>query len=289
MEEGQLSQGVKIGKFKESHLIYKESWVLLKKDKEILIFPILSFFANLVSIVMIFVFFLFVFFAGDINRFGAATNSPNAVMISYLFTTYLSCIFITIFFQAGIISVVKSRLENIDASFGDGMASAFDKIGKIFIWSIVAATIGLILRMIAEKSKNMSKFIVFLIGASWSIATFFIAPVIIMENLSIKDSLKKSSSIINKTWGRVFVLNAGFDIYLILLVFLGVAIFIGSIYTSSLAIVTSTGVLVVLYFIVLAILSSTLSVVFKVVLYEYANNGSLPEDFSAEVVKMAFK
>jgi len=47
----------------------------------------------------------------------------------------------------------------------------------------VAATVGLILRIIGERSDVIGKLIIGLIGAGWSIATYFVVPIIAFEDV----------------------------------------------------------------------------------------------------------
>src|SRR3989338_4270130 len=103
----------KLGKWKASRMVVKESWAILKKDREILWFPVLSAIALLVAYAVI-----------------AIAN----------------------FFQAGIMIIAHGRFNGQDLAFGDGLRGASSKFGKIFVWSLISATVGIIFDQISRRS-----------------------------------------------------------------------------------------------------------------------------------------
>ena len=119
--------------------------------------------------------------------------------------------------------------------------------------------------------------------------TFFIAPVLIAEDLSVQESLKKSANIIKKVWGESVIINAGVGIFFILLFFIGLIVFVAALFTANTTIIVAALIALLVYAVILSVISSTLSVVYRVVLYEYANSGNVPQGFSAEVITAAFK
>ena len=174
-----------ISRRKASNMIARASWELLKKDKEIVLFPILS---GLVSIVICAVIALVYFFArfnGDFALLQSSldtsqnTQTQGNPVLSYglLFVSYFISFLIVIFFQTGIVAIVAGRLNGQDLTFRDGMNSAFAHLGKIVIWSLFAATVGVILRILFDRSRWLGKIVVWFVGAAWGIATFFIVPV----------------------------------------------------------------------------------------------------------------
>ena len=278
----------KIGKFKASMIITKESWNLLKKDKEMMLFPIISSVVSFIAIGIVAIVFFLVSLGGDFENANPESSSYNVELV-YVFAMYFLTFFITIFFQTGIIAIVHGRLNNQDLSFGDGMRKAFDKIGKIALWSLVAATVGVILKTISDRSKILGKIVIAILGAAWGILTFFIAPIIIIEDLSIKESLKKSASTIKSVWGETMIINIGVGFYFGMLFLAGIVIFIATLFTANAIIIITSAIVLFVYLVVLCVISSTLSVIFKVILYEYASSGKVPMGFSREVMDMAFK
>lgn len=281
---------VKIGRFKASKLIAKSSWNLLKQDSEMLWFPVLSAFVSLIVLGLLGAFIFLVTLGGNLDNLeqGSAQVS-SAVDLVFAFLTYFLTVFVTIFFQAGIITIVRGRLSGQNLTFGDGLKSSFSKIGKIAQWAVVAATVGIILRMISERSGWLGKIMVAIMGAAWSILIFFIAPILVAEDLGVKESLKKSAGTIRRVWGETVIINVGVGLFFSLLFLLGLAVFIATLFTMQAVIIIPAAILLVVFLVGLVVISSTLDVVFKTVLYEYASSGKVPQGFDPEVFRVAFK
>lgn len=281
----------RIGKFKASLMIAKASWNLLVQDKEMLWFPILSLLASLAVFVVGMVIFFFSVLGGDIAAVEQMSESQSVSPVSYagLFLVYFVSYFITIFFQTGIVAIVNGRINGQDLSFSDGLRVASDHIGKIAAWSAFSATVGVILRAISDRSAWLGKLVAGLLGAVWSIATFFIVPVLIFEKGSVMDSLRSSGDTVKKMWGEAIIVNVGAGFVFMMLAFGGVFLFIASLFTGNGTLILWSVLALILYFFVLALISSTLDVIFRVVLYQYAKQGVVPEGISPEVLQMVFK
>ena len=59
--------------------------------------------------------------------------------------------FVTIYFNAAVIGTAMKRLRGEDAKISDGLALARQHIGKIFVWAVLTATVGMILRQLQER------------------------------------------------------------------------------------------------------------------------------------------
>src|SRR5262245_40711872 len=112
---------------------------------------------------------------------------------------------IGIFFQAAVVAGATERLRGGDPTVGSALSAASKRIVPILMWAVVAATGGMLLRMIQDKAGFIGKIVVGIIGAAWSLATFFVVPVVVLEEQSIGDSFGRSLSLFRKTWGEQFV------------------------------------------------------------------------------------
>lgn len=282
----------KIGKFKASKMIAFASWDMLKQDREMLWFPVLSVLSTFIAAV-VFVFGYSIVTGNDFETFlpSAGDTAPSVVQMTeilLLFGWFLVTTFIATFFQAGVVAIVDARIKGGDLTLGDGLRIAAAHAAKLFVWSMLHATVGVVLHMIAERSKLLGRLVTSLLGAAWSILTFFIVPVLILEDKRIHDSLKRSGEVIKQTWGETIIVNVGVGLFMFVLMLIGIAAFIGSLFLGSGTLVLLALVLLVLYIVGLVLIASTLSIVFKVVLYEYATHGTLPAAFPEQVIRYAF-
>lgn len=286
----------KMGKLKASKIILLESWAVLKQDREILWFPVISAILSVISMIAISSFFYYLMLRNnfDFSKFGgedAVLNATDKVYLySFMFVCYIFTLFIMNFFQSGLFTIVQARFSGNNLSFSEGMNGAKKNIGKIFLWSLISATVGVILQIIANTSKKLGQIIASLLGTAWNILTYFSLPALVIGNLSVVDSFKESASVIRKTWGETFILNFGVSAILTLVTFLVFVFSAGLVF-----IFPSAGMLigVIIFFIIfvvcISILSSTLNSIFKLALYNYARTGQVPVGFSSDVIKSAVK
>ncbi len=287
MSTENISMPVKLGKFQASKIIVKESWAVLVQDKEIMWFPILSTITTMFAVlVMSIVFFIFVL-NGNIQNFTVPEGKQlnDVVMYSALFVYYLITFFIINFFEAGLYIIVQGRFSGQNLAFQDGMNGAANNFNKIFIWSFISATVGLVLRIISDKSKLIGKIVAALFGAAWNILTYFSLPSLVIGNTGIKDSFKESAAMIRKTWGEAIIVNFGVGLFFGLVIFGLTALFIGImvIFQSLPVVIISLG-LYIIAIIFLSIISAALSSIFKLAIYNYARTGQVPTGFSSEVI-----
>ena len=296
---------MKLGKFQASRMIVKESFALLRQDKEVMWFPFLAALSSLVLFVMIGLLYFFLVLKGDTTIFTALSTENDAQVQSYfehiaagtnalsygiLFLYYVLSFLVVNFFQAGIFIIAHARMNGEDLNFMDGIRGARNRFGKILAWSLISATVGMILNVIENRSQFVGRIVAALLGATWAILTFFSLPALVIGNASVKDSFKESASIIRKTWGETIIMNVGVGLFFALLLVLGIIVFgVGVFLSATLSVVIPLGVLLIVYMIVLAVVSSTLSAIFKLALYEYARTGQVPAGFSSQLIRQAMQ
>jgi hypothetical protein len=274
-----------IATLRRSYLIFTQSLSILSRDKELLIFPVLS--------------GIFTVLAFATMTFGGVTSglferlsqdrSLQGNMLGYaaLFVWYFVSWFIVIFFNVAVIHCAKMRLDGGDPTVADGFRAASQHLSRIAAWALISATVGLILRVVAERGKLVGMIVSRLLGAAWSIGTYFIVPVMIFERRTLRDSIKQSTSLIGKTWGESLVAASGLGAFSMLLVIPSLALpFIGMMISPTAA-VAMLGVML-LYWMLLAIVTSTLSAIFRTGLYLYAAEGRTPPGYDADFVQHAF-
>jgi hypothetical protein len=223
-QENTLNPVKKMGKLRASYLLTIEGLELLKKDKQVLLFPVFSMLANIA--VVIFFCILYWIFSGETGSIMHADASQDFSSLGYvvLLVLYLATAFVATFFQAGLTAIVDARINGKSLTFQEGMNIAKAHAEKIFLWSLVSATVGVILGLISERSKWLGKLVAFFLSATWGIITFFIVPALILEEGNVSDSIKSSAGTFKKTWGETIIINFGAGLFLTLVAFSGILV-----------------------------------------------------------------
>jgi hypothetical protein len=270
-----------------SYSIFKQSLSVLRQDKEILIFPLLSGIFTIVAMAGL-------IFGGVVTGFferfmsgGDRSLAGNIAGYAALFVWYFVSWFIVLFFNVAVVACARIRLEGGDPTTADGFRAARENLKAIVIWALISATVGLILRMIAERSKLVGQLIARFLGAAWAVTTYFVVPVMIFEKRGPRESMASSTDLISRTWGESLVAAAGVGITIMLLGIGGLAFPILGILISPTAAAVGLGVMV-LYWLVLAIVSSALTGIYRTGLYLYAKEGRPMQGFGEDFVRTAF-
>lgn len=273
------------GKFSRSFQLVKESFAVLKQDKEIMLFPIIS---SICFCLLFAIFPILLYYLTDFFKTGKI-NIPLAYIYLIVFFFYIIAYFIIIFFNTGLITCAHIRLNGGDPTFGDGFRNAMKHTGKIFVWALIAATVGIVLRMASDKSKIGGKIVISIIGMVWSLLTFFIVPVLIFEDLGVLASIKKSGYLFKKTWGETVIGQFSMGLFFTVLACFGFVPLVISFFTGSAIALIFGFAIMFLYMVFLGIVGSSLNGIFVTALYNYANTGRIPSVYSSEIIQNAFK
>src|SRR6266849_2529776 len=232
---------------RRSYAIFKESLQVLAKDKEILLFPLLSGIVTMVA-------FLSIVSAGVASGVFEHFDKHDPLNYAVAFVWYFISWFIVLFFNVAVIHCAAIRLRGGDPTVADGFRASMQHLGRIAAWAFVSATVGVILRFLADRAGFIGRIIIGLLGAAWSIATYFIVPVMIFENRTLRDSVKQSTQLIAKTWGESLVAAGGIGVFIMLLALAGLVLPIAAFFISPIAALVALGILVI-YWIALSVMS----------------------------------
>jgi membrane-anchored glycerophosphoryl diester phosphodiesterase (GDPDase) len=283
----------KVGKLQASWQMTKQTFHLMMLDKEILAFPILSAIVSLVLVGLMLAAIFALAMGGQVD-FDAldrtlSEQGGQVVVYGMTFLTYLISAFVMTYFQAGLTAIVHARLQGKDIGLRDGLRVANMHIGKIFMWSLISATVGVVLRIISERSRVVGKIVAGLLGAAWGIITMFIVPTLILEPGTVRDAIRRSAETFKNAWGETLLTNISIGLIMMLFGLLGVAGMVLAITTGDISIILGAAIVTVIYFICLSIVSQSLSAVFRVVLYTYAKTGTVPTGFDPQLVAGALR
>lgn len=275
-------------RFSNSWALVKASAGVLRADKELMVFPAIS---AALSVLVLVTFAVPSVLAGLFDT-GAGEGFPVAgYVVGFLF--YVVQYFVIFFCNTALVGAALIRLRGGDPTVADGFRIASSRLGPIMGYALIAATVGMILRSISERSGVLGKIVVSLVGLAWNLATFLVVPVLAAENVGPIEAVKRSGAYLRKTWGEQIVGNAGmgavFGVMTLGSILLGLILFIAAALTESTALMAMVGVGLVVTLVGLALISATLGGIYAAALYRYASEGDAGTFFSPDMVKGAFQ
>jgi hypothetical protein len=256
--------------------LYKDSFAVLTKDSEILLFPVMSgISATLLAAGAFYTFY------HDGTLLAVAHRTAGWENYAALFAWYFLNNFLIIFFNSALIGCASIRLSGGDATLGKGFGMAMDRMAHIALWALVASTVGIILQSFSSRRGGLlSRLVGAVISVGWTMMTYLIVPVLVMENRGVFGSIHRSQELFKKQWGEQLLGSFGFGLlnFFLFLPAVGVGAFLCR-YDVAAAVIV-----VVIYALFQAVISSAVSGVFRAALYQFAVSGQAPQGFTAEAL-----
>ena len=280
------------GKFARSWALMKASAAVLRSDKSLLIFPLLSGLSTLL-VAASFLIPVVIMAIGD-GHIGQDLQERMSVG-SYLlmFGFYLVQYFVIIFFQTALTGVALMHLRGEPTSVGAGFALARAKLPQILGYALIAATVGLLLRMIQERLGLIGRLVVGFIGLAWTVATFLVVPVLASKDVGPVDAVKESVELLKRSWGENLIGNGGigivFGLMMMLAVLVSAVLIGGAVMLHSIVAIVLAAVVVVVGFILLGLIQSSLQGIYAAALYRYAEAGETSVGFDQALLQQAFR
>ena len=273
-------------RFRRSWMLFKASWAMVREDRSLLKYPVVSGIAVLVVLLLV---------GGPLALTGALDfdgDDITIVQIVALFVVYFLSYLAIIFCNSALVSVVMSRMDGRPAALS-GWAFARANIGSILGYAAIAATVGVVLAVISSKFEGAGKAVSAIGGAAWGIATFLVVPVLVVEKVGPIDALKRSAGLLKRTWGEQLIGNAGIGLFTGLLIVATVLVGAGLI---ALAVVIDSAVLIGLAVVITAIavglvaaLSAALDTIYRSAVYRYATNEPIQDYQAVDSIPAAFR
>lgn len=250
------------------------AWSLLRTNKALFALPVLSAVFSVIAV-------LLVMLPGLLLVMPTTDDTPTTGAIIAMavlgWVATFAATAVGVFFQVALIAAVFSYLDGEQVSVGSAIDLASRRLGPILAWSALAATVGVILRMVRERG-ILGAIASFAATIAWAVASFFVVPIIAQEGLGPVAALKRSTHLVRTTWGPSAraTLRYGLILFLVMLpAFIVLALQIvtlGRPGSGELALV----VLAAIYLCVVGIVFSALGAVVRGVLYRYATGRPVP-------------
>lgn len=260
-----------LDRLKTGYALTVRSLRVIRDNRKLMAYPVLM----LAVSALVAPLFLVVIIGGVSPEAARATfeqDDPGIAVLAGIFAAWVVLTFISTFFSAALVHASYSAFSGGEPDIGHSLRRALESLGAIAVWSLIAATVGLIM----QRSERQSSWLTTLFSAAWAALTFFIIPVIALERTSIHGMFSRSARIFRERWGEsaVGIVGAGVVQFAISLV--GAALMAGAWFL--LEVQTVVPFIAVVTAIVGFLVSTTVNGVIKTALYIYASEEQLPAE-----------
>ena len=252
------------------------SLALFRQDTGIAALPVLAIGSSTATLIII---------GGGLG--GLLTAAGVTSQISFIISIGLALVltmFLTTFFGVAVVFAAADRIEGGSPTVSSCLHKAWGRKGIIFGWALLSAVVGTVLNLIQDKVP-FGEVLSILGGLAWSIATWFVLPVIAFEDVSPFGAVKRSGELFKQRWGKVTRGGVRFGILFLGWMLLGIAVLVGGIVAAAsghhnTAVVigglalAAAGLLIV---VAVSIYASVVQVYLRTILYRFATGQSVPD------------
>ncbi len=274
-----------MGRLARSYALFVASFKVLRAHKGLTWFTVLG---GVAGLFVAAAFLTPAFFAShaEITDHGRLTAGSWVLLAAF----YFVAAFVSIFFNAALISQADVALRGGEPSVGAGLAAAGQRWPALLGWAAVSATVGLILRAIEERLGFLGRIISSLVGLAWQLTTFLVLPFVVLEGAGVKDGVRRSVELFRRTWGENVAGGAGIGLIGFILSLAGYAVLLlaGFLLGGTATLFVCVG-LAIVWSVLVAVFTTTLSGIFQTALYRYAADGVVPGEFASVDFADAFR
>jgi hypothetical protein len=272
-----------MGRLSRSWELGKISWGVLRSDKTLAAFPVISAIVTLAIVAV---------FGALIGLTGVETDEGQESLkaIGYVFVVvgYIVLAFVTTYFTAALVAGANEVLDGRPTTLGSSFAAANAKLHRLLPWAIVQATVSIIIQAIEDRLGPLGTIIASLLGAAWAVVTFLTIPIIMLEDLGPWNALKRSGTLLKQTWGENIVAQIGFGLLALLVALPGIALIAIGVATGSVVAAVAIGIVGAIWLAIVAVVISAMSGIYRTALYRYAVDGRAPAAFADVDLEHAF-
>jgi len=269
------------GTFRDSWKLTKTSFRMIREDRALLVFPVVVGLSILGVIALLLVgeYALLVALAG---ARGGPTNGLVAAAVALFLVAYFAMVFLSVYGTAALIAAATLKLNGRQPTAADGWRVARARIGRLLLWALITATVGLVIQAISSRVRGVGGVVIGAVGgATWAVVTYFVVPVLLYENERTWASLKRSVHLFTSTFGRSLVSNLVVALLLgagiVVAVVLGLAGLLLAVHGGLLLGFALVGVAIAVG-VGVALIGAAAEGILRAALYRYATTGKIDPD-----------
>jgi uncharacterized protein DUF6159 len=268
------------GTFADSWRLTKTSFRMIGQDRALLVFPLVAGLSAIGVIVLLLLgeYFL-VLPLGTSSGFAGPVYALGVVLFV---AAYAAMAFLSVYCTAALIGAATMKLNGQQPTTTDGWRIARAHLRRLVVWSLLTATVGLLIQMVASRARGIAGLLIGAVGgATWAVVTYFMIPVLLYENERPWPALKRSAHLFTSTFGRTIVSNLALGLLIglgivaaVALGLVGLFLWVGGAVLVGLALVGGALAIGV----VAALFGAAAEGILRAALYRYATTGRIEPD-----------
>jgi hypothetical protein len=274
MDEGRIARGVRLSRL---------SWSVVRRRPGLLVLPGVSMLIQVGGTVL-----LFGPWALDI----VDHHSRGRLFLDAAIAAYPAT-FVVTYFNVAFYALAAATIDGRPMTTVQAFERARSRVWAVASWAFVATVVGVLLRSLEQLPGGgfAGRLVEWVGDIAWALASFFVIPILALEDVGVGTALRRSASTIRRTWGESVTGAAliGFGSGFVVLAFIAVGalgVLIGQAgYVAGYALTALAAVAVA----ALIAAQSALILVFRLAVYRYAAGEGGTGPFAPADLEAAFR
>lgn len=189
--------------------------------------------------------------------------------------------------------IADAHLRGGRSSLREALAVAVRKLPRILGWTLVSLTVGTVIRVLVERLPFGGVIASKLLGLAWGLATVFVVPILVAEDVSISKSIRRSATTFKKHWGTTVAAQVGVGVLALVIVLPMVVLMMitmrAAITYNDMTMLRTTMVIAGIVFLAVMGVIGVLQTIVNVALYRFSTTGIRLHEFSRDDLTGAFQ
>lgn len=275
MTEGKMARGWRLT---------RESWSVVRTRPGLLVIPALAAVMTIVAAVLL---------LGPWSLDILGHHSRTRVFIDLAICSYPFTV-ISTFFNVAFAALAAAVLDGRPMTVGEAFARARTRLGAVALWALIATLVGIAVRALEQlpfAGGLAGRAAEWLAGLAWALATYFVVPVLALEDISAGRAVRRSADTIRRSWGEsvtgAVVIGGAFGLVA------GAAVVVAAIgllaghggFTPG-YLVAAAAILAVA---ACSVVQTAVTQVFRLAVYRYATESGATGPYAADDLRGAFR
>jgi hypothetical protein len=269
------------GMLSDSWRLTRASFRLISEDRALLVFPVVAG-LSIVGVVGLLIAGEYWLVSPNVVGGGSPSSPAGLLAITLFVAAYVAMAFISVYCTAALVGAATLKLDGRQPTAADGWKVARARIGRLTIWALVTATVGLVLLGFERRVGGVAGAAVGVVGGlAWSILTYFMIPVLLYEDQPPIPALKRSGHLFVTTFGRTLASNLVLGLLLAVgIIGAGILVIFGllSVFAGNLAAGFGLIGFAIGFVVIIAVIGSAAEGILRAALYRYARTGKIDPD-----------
>jgi hypothetical protein len=181
------------GKMQRGWRLTCESWSVVRLRPSLLVIPALSAAMTILAAALL---------LGPWSLDAIAHHSRERMFVDAAICAY-PLTFIATYFNVAFYALAAATIDGRPMSLGEAFGRARSRVFAIALWTLAATLVGIVLRGLEHLPAGglAARIAEWLGSLAWSLASFFVVPVLALEDVGVRGALRRSVGTIRTTWG----------------------------------------------------------------------------------------